>query len=118
MNNAEKKEWFAQANRFTEESIAEYTSGRARPDVTTVSKAAEGGFVEFLKWCAGSGYASQFTSTAAGYALQGEQPDTFTWLITSGPTPDYAVSRPWLVEWRKDAERLGVDMAVFEQFIV
>jgi hypothetical protein len=103
MNNmwTAKNEWFPQANRFTEESIAEYTSGRVPPDTTTISKAAEGGFVDFLKWCAGSGYASQFT-----------------WLITSGLILDYAVSRPWLVEWRKDAERLGVDMAVFEQFIV
>lgn len=117
MNNLEKKEWFAQANRFTEESIAEYTSGRARPDTTTISKAAEGGFIDFLDWCARSGYASQFTSTAAGYALQGEQPDTFTWLITSGLILDYAESRPWLAEWRKAAERLGVDMAMFDQYV-
>jgi len=113
-----EEEWkiFCKLNTFNPETIPEYTSGRLKPDCTTIQKAAEAGCLNFLKWCATNGYASEFSSTAAGYALKAGQKETFEWLITSGLITSYAESRPWLELWTVDAFALGVDPSIISIF--
>lgn len=105
--------WWHKLLEFDASTVPDYLSGRLKPDCTTIQVAAKAGCLDFLKWCADNGYASEFSSSAAGAALAAGHKDTFEWLIQSGHIKNYHHLFCDLDELAPLAKNLGVDTDLF-----
>lgn len=108
-----QKELMSPWLNFDVDSIPDYLNGKLIPDCTTIQVAAKAGQLDFLKWCATNGYASEFHSPAAGAALVAGHKETFEWLIQSGLIKDYSHIISRMTELAPLAENAKVDMELF-----